>query len=95
MDNCRNCRFHSIHKRPKILEETGFGDQLMFADADEDEEVFSCRAPTGPHSNSEVGITPVLCSAWQVLRILTDEQRAEMDRQMARFEERMKGRKDD
>ena len=74
---------------------TGFGDQLMFADADQDEEVFSCRAPAGtPKGGLEVGLEPIHCSAWQVLRVLTDEQRAEMDKQMARFEERMKGRKD-
>lgn len=41
---CATCRYVSMHKRPKVMSETGFDDQLMFADADADETVYTCRA---------------------------------------------------
>ncbi len=43
-DSCATCRYVGTHKRPRIMEETGFGDQLMFDDADKDETVYTCRA---------------------------------------------------
>jgi hypothetical protein len=45
---CKDCRHVGTHTRPRIMEETGFGDQLMFEDADKDETVYSCKAPYTP-----------------------------------------------
>ncbi len=47
MENtCATCRYAATHKRPKIANATGFGDQLMFEDTDET--VYTCKAPYAP-----------------------------------------------
>jgi hypothetical protein len=43
---CADCKYVKTHKRPKIMSETGFGDQLMFDDVDET--VYACNAPYAP-----------------------------------------------
>lgn len=42
--DCSTCRYAKTDKRPKVMGETGFDDQLMFEDADKDEVVYSCQA---------------------------------------------------
>lgn len=44
LKTCKECRFVGTHTRPKIISKTGFGDQLMFENADKDETVYTCRA---------------------------------------------------
>lgn len=39
---CADCRHVATDKRPRIIDATGFDDQMMFDD--EDEVVYSCRA---------------------------------------------------
>lgn len=84
--NCKSCKHHSTYKRPKVIDATGFGDQMMFDD--KDEVVYVCKAPNGPRASTEVGLDPVHCPSWAETRKLSDEDRAQMDRWMARFAER-------
>lgn len=92
-DSCANCRHVSKRLRPKVLEATGFDDQLMFDD--EDETVFSCRAARGLYAGREVGPVPVDssdCGAWEIGQSAKSDRLAELDRkiaeQMARFNAR-------
>lgn len=52
-NTCHDCRYVSTTKRPKIMEATGFGDQLMFDDVDEI--VYHCKA-FGPSRGSLPGV---------------------------------------
>lgn len=48
LKTCKECRYVGTHTRPKIISKTGFGDQLMFENADKDETVYTCKAPYAP-----------------------------------------------
>jgi len=101
---CADCRHVSIYKRPRIMEETGFDDQLMFSDASDDEPVFICKSPTGPFAGSEIGpiakrrpsdsldFSEGTCRAWTAPAMAGAERLAELDRLMARFDERNKNK---
>lgn len=90
---CSNCKHHSIYKRPKILEATGFGDQMMFDDSDE--AVIICRAPAGPRASQEIGLTPISCTAHEpAAAALSEEKRKELDEWEKRFAERAAKRGD-
>lgn len=85
-DSCANCRLHSSFRRPKVIGETGFGDQLMFSD--DDETVYVCRAEGTPESGRAVGPTPVLrtdCSSWSPPNAGSDRLNA-IDEMIARRE---------
>lgn len=66
---CATCRFSGTYKRPKIMQETWFGDQLMFEDEANDEVVYMCKATPGSttYAGSEVGTAPVSCPAWSTV----------------------------
>ena len=85
-DTCATCRHGSSYKRPKILEETGFDDQLMFDD--KDETVYVCRAPDGPHANAEQ-LVPITCSSWAP-PTAGRSRLEELDRMIAARENRMR-----
>lgn len=89
--DCSNCRYVATNTRPKIMEETGFDDQLMFDDIDE--AIYTCRAFADQialceHAGKEIGLVPITCSTWAVPA--QKSKNAEADRLIAMFEERMK-----
>lgn len=92
-ETCMTCKHVGTHGRPKIMSETGFGDQLMFEDSDET--VYTCHA-TGAceHSGKEIGTVPITCSSW-ALSSKHDPVKiarlAELDRKIAAFETRSAG----
>jgi len=57
---CADCRYAGTFKRPRIAEATGFDDQLMFEDADQDETVYMCRAEKPRRSEDGLSSTTVL-----------------------------------
>ena len=61
----------------------------MWADADEDETVYSCLARIGPHAQKEVGILPVLCDSWDAPVKTGNARLAELDELLARRERRL------
>ena len=60
-ENCSTCKYHSATKRPKVI--SGVYDTLVEF-ADDDETVFHCKHPDGPHAGKEVGTVPVHCDAF-------------------------------
>lgn len=84
---CVECRHHSTFKRPRVIDATGFDDQLMFEDADKDETVYFCRAHVGPHADKEVGTVPITCSSWEGEKDRS-ARLEELDRRIAEFEAR-------
>ena len=95
---CAECRHVSTDKQKKVLEATGFGDQIMFADESEDEVVYSCRAPEGsPHAGTTFGTTPLTCGAWSAASggvVSGGDRLTELDRLIAQREARGKGREE-
>jgi len=88
MRDCSNCKHVLTNKRPKIMEETGFGDGLMFDDVDE--VVYICKHSESPSKDQET-LSPVVgCALWQTPSGLTDEKRRELDALMARAAARHK-----
>ena len=87
--DCRDCKHHSATKRPRVVDQTGFDDQIEFSD--EDETVYVCHAPEGPYANGkEVGTLPVSCAAWATRTNEGYGRLAELDRMIAAQEERLK-----
>jgi hypothetical protein len=93
---CSNCRFHSIKYKPVAVGhvEVAGGPLPIF---EGEEKVFTCKAEPRRtvYGGKEVGPEPVFCTAWEALRILSEDQRAELDRLMNLSAARAKGRKDD
>ncbi len=100
---CADCRFVKTDRRPKIMDATGFGDQLMFEDGDET--VYSCEAfvkDTGQriceHAGKVIGTTPITCEAWAKPQRRSgdvdggDARLAELDRLIAAREARTAGK---
>jgi hypothetical protein len=91
MKDCTNCKHHATLKRPKVVDSTGFDDQIEFSD--EDEVVFVCRAVMGPYAGGqEVGTLAISCTSWVAVAKAGAERLAELDRmieaQNARFRTR-------
>jgi len=84
--SCANCKLAGTHKRPKIMGETGFDDQLMFDDVDET--VYMCKATEGEHAGREIGIEPITCALWTKTSPQSDRL-AELDRRIAEREARV------
>jgi hypothetical protein len=82
-NTCHDCRFVSWQKRPKIMDATGFDDQLMFDDVDEI--VYTCKA-FGPsrgalpglklsnHAGETIGIVPLRFQAATTLQRVGGEE---------------------
>lgn len=94
MKDCTNCKHHSTIKRPKVVDTTGFDDQIEFAD--EDETIYVCRSIMGPYaSGQEVGAAPVSCEAWAPTVRAGADRLAELDAMIAKQIERMRARGDE
>lgn len=90
---CAECRYVATDKQPKPIEATGFGDQMMFAD--EDETVYTCRAPAeNPNAGRFFGATPVTCDGWAAPD-RGASRLAELDRLIAQREARVERGHDD
>jgi hypothetical protein len=87
--DCRDCKHHSASQRPRVVDQTGFDDQIEFSD--EDETVYVCQASEGPYANGkEVGTIPVSCSSWAARTNAGADRLAELDRMIAAQEERLR-----
>jgi hypothetical protein len=95
--DCRDCKHHSTKKQPRVVDPTGFDDQIEFAD--DDETVYVCRASEGPYANGkEVGTLPVTCASWTAWTAWTKagaDRLAELDRMIAAQNERLRKRGDE
>lgn len=91
---CAECRHHSAFKRQRIIDATGFDDQLMFEDEDKDETVYICKAPGGKHFDKEIGTVPITCDSFEVgvKSALEKEQMEALDRLERAYAERTKQR---
>ncbi len=88
LQTCADCRYASTHRRPRIMEATGFGDLLQFADADET--VYTCRAlGVSEHGGKEIGLVPIVCSTWATTPKAGLARMSELDRKIAEFEKRV------
>lgn len=87
---CANCRLVGTNRRPRAVDATGFGDQIEFGD--DDETVYTCRAPVGvsEFSGREIGVTPITCSGWSEART---SDKAKFDEMEARFAARTKDKR--
>lgn len=89
-NSCATCRYVSKSTRPKIMDATGFDDQLMFEDVDET--VYACRAEAGLWAGKEVGTEPVsACPVWEA-PTKEDEHKERADAMLAKFEARLAAR---
>ncbi len=87
--DCSTCAHASTSKQKKVIEATGFGDQMMFEDEDKDETVYACAAPAGPYAGKGLGTTPVSCGSWKE-PVKYSSRLAELDARIAQFEARNK-----
>jgi len=78
--DCAGCRHHSKSQRLKVVDATGFDDQIEFAD--EYETVYSCLAKEGPFAGRQVGTVPVSCPSFEAPQGGADRL-AELDRMIA------------
>ncbi len=95
--DCSTCRFAATDKRKKIIDATGFDDQMMFED--HDEIVYSCKAfgddrseSLSPHAGKVIGIAPISCDGWARAQQIAPEKAAELDSMVLAYEARMKER---
>ncbi len=107
-NSCANCKYAGTYRRKQVMENTGFGDGLMFKDADvvekidadgnpyklelENEVVYICRGAPCTHAGTEIGPVPILCEAWTEAKKMDAEKLAELDRMIAAREARVKAR---
>jgi len=93
------CKFVTTYKRPKVVAETGFGDQMEFADAKDDETVFTCNAfahgqTLCAHAGKE-RLIPITCEAWSKIEPVRASRLAELDAMIAARDERTRQRGDE
>lgn len=88
LKDCTTCRHHSKTTRPKVVDATGFDDQIEFAD--ENETLYSCRAPQGPFAGREVGTVAVSCPSFEQPQSGA-ARLAELDRMIAERNKRTRG----
>lgn len=94
MKDCANCKHHATMKRPKVVDGTGFDDQIEFSD--EDETVYVCRAIAGPYAGGqEVGTLPISCTSWTAAVHAGADRLAELDRMIAAQNDRFRKRGDE
>lgn len=92
--DCKDCKHHSTLRRPKVVDGTGFDDQIEFSD--DDETVYVCRAESGPYAGGkEVGTIPVSCSSWTAWTKAGADRLAELDRMIAAQNDRLRKRGDE
>lgn len=88
--DCSTCRHRSEHRRLRVAD-VAFDEIVEWTD--EEEIVYTCRAPSGVFVGQEIGTKPVRCSSYASSSptAVSDS----IDALMARFEERHKNKEKD
>lgn len=90
--DCRTCRFHSSHKRNKVVD-VAFDEIIEWSD--DMETVYSCTSSNGPHAGQEVGTTPVKCFSFSPTASDKASALSRADEMLAKFEERHRNKEKD